>query len=106
MSPEFVKSGFKYVIPELLKDYEFHSIAKDHQLTNNPNFDNDVVRISLAIVNKREDAAAQNQLEAGKKQQAPPKTIQTFRPSLILVIKFELYYHHSIEAKLVKPIRV
>ncbi len=85
MSTEFVKSGFKYVIPELLKEHEFHGISKDSNLTINPNFDNDVIRMLLSIVNKRDEVALNNQIEFNKKQQLPAKLQQTFRPSPILV---------------------
>jgi hypothetical protein len=100
LNPEFVKSGFKYVIPELLKEYEFHTISNDSRDDNKPghliniqkernkkdsNLDNDIVRILLSIVNKREEAAINTQIELNKKQQGPPKAAQTFKPSLIFV---------------------
>ena len=88
LSSDFVKMGFKYVFPELLKDYEFHSINKDPNLSKNPNLDGDVVRTLLAIINKREENVVKNELH--KKQQVPQKS-QSFRPNLILVIIKNLF---------------
>ncbi len=80
-----MRSGFKYVIPDLIKEYEFHGTTKDNYQNSNPNFENDVLRALLSIVNKREEVAVNNQVEFNKKQQAPPKSQQTFKPSLLLV---------------------
>ena len=80
-----MRSGFKYVIPDLIKEYEFHGTTKDNYQNSNPNFENDVLRALLSIVNKREEVAVNNQIEFNKKQQAPPKSQQTFKPSLLLV---------------------
>ena len=99
LNPDFVKSGFKYGIPDLLKEYEFHTIlndSRDDKQTNliniqkernkkDSNLDNDIVRLLLSIVNKREEAAINSQIELNKKQQGPPKAAQTFKPSLIFV---------------------
>ncbi len=73
------------MIPELLREHEFQGIAKDQPLLNNSNFDNDVVKLLLQIVNKKEESSINSQIEANKKQLAPPKAAQTFRPSLILI---------------------
>ena len=86
MSTEFVKSGFKYVIPELLKEFEFHGICKDSHLSTNANFDNDVVRLLMSVVNKREENAINAQIEHNKKQQAPQKSQQTFRPNQLILV--------------------
>lgn len=85
MNFDFVKSGFKYQIPDLLKEFEYQGLGKEHPLTTNPNFDNDIIRVLLQIVNKRDEASINSQIEAGKKQQGPPKPNQSFRPSLIFV---------------------
>lgn len=85
LSAEFVKSGFKYLMPELLREYEFQGVVKDQSLINNPNLDTDAIRLLLQIVNKKEEASINSQVEANKKQQGPPKASQTFRPSLILI---------------------
>jgi len=85
LSAEFVKSGFKYLMPELLREYEFQGVVKDQSLINNPNLDTDAIRLLLQIVNKKEEASINSQVEATKKQQGPPKAAQTFRPSLILI---------------------
>ncbi len=82
-----MKSGFKYVIPELLKEFEFHGICKDSQLSSNPNFDNDVVRLLMSVVNKREENALNTQIELNKKQQAPQKSQQTFRPNQLILVR-------------------
>ena len=81
-----MKSGFKYVIPELLKEYEFHGISKDSHLSNNPAFDTDVIRILLSVVNKKEDNIVNSQIELNKKQQATQKSQQTFRPSTLILV--------------------
>ena len=89
LSAEFVKNGFKYQIPDLLREFEFHGISKEQVLANNNStFDYDVVRVLLQIVNKREESSAQGQIDAGKNKQIPPKTTQTFRPSLSYVRLF------------------
>lgn len=117
LNPEFVKSGFKYGIPDLLKEYEFHTIANDSRddQTNKPssliniqkernkkdsNLDNDIVRLLLSIVNKREEAAVNSQTELNKKQQGPPKPAQTFKPSLIFVI-YKLLFFFSLNSILI-----
>lgn len=85
LSSEFVKSGFKYVIPELLREYEYHCIFKDQPtqlFTNNPEFDNDVVRSLVNIVNRREEIETNTQIDANTRR---PRVSQNFRPSLILV---------------------
>ncbi len=85
LSSEFVKSGFKYVIPDLLREHEYQGLNKDHSHNNNASFDNDVVKLLLQIVNKKEESSLNSQIEANKKQLGPPKSAQTFRPSLTLV---------------------
>ena len=85
LSAEFVKAGFKYLMPELLRENEYQGLVKDTNVIHNQNFDNDVVRLLLQIVNKKEESAINSQIEANKKQQGPPKIAQTFRPSLILI---------------------
>ncbi|CAF0769772.1 unnamed protein product, partial [Brachionus calyciflorus] len=85
LSAEFVRSGFKNQIPDLLCEYEYQSIGKDQTISNNSNFDNDVVRALLQIVNKKEESAVNAQIETSKKQSVPAKISQTFRPSLILM---------------------
>lgn len=102
LNPDFVKSGFKYVIPELLKEYEYHTISndtrEDQKQTNLINIqkernkkdstlDNDIVRLLLSIVNKREEAVINSQIELNKKQQGPPKIAANFKPNLILVYR-------------------
>lgn len=87
-----MKNGFKYQLPELLRDHEYQGLLKDQPLTTNPNFDSDVVRLLLQIVNKREDIAINSQIEASKKQQGPPKLAQAFKPSLILVNEINLNF--------------
>jgi hypothetical protein len=86
LSSEFVKSGFKYVIPELLREFEYHGIYKDQPnqiFTNNPDFDNDVVKSLINIVNRREEMETNTQIEVNARR---PRVSQNFRPSLILVI--------------------
>jgi hypothetical protein len=90
LSADFVKGGFKYYIPEIVKEAEFGGIVRtDQPLNINPNFDSDALRLLISIANKKEEASmsgTQMSGDAGKKQQAPPKLIMpTFRPSLILI---------------------
>lgn len=85
LSTDFVRLGFKYQIPDLLRDYEYMSVSREQPISTSTNFDNDVVRVLLQIVNKREEASVNNQIEASKKQAVPAKVTQTFRPSLILM---------------------
>ena len=107
LNPDFVKLGFKYVIPELLKEYEFHTISNDSRDDNKPNnliniqkernkkdsnLDTDIVGLLLSIVNKREETAVNTQIELNKKQQGPPKAAQSFKPSLLFVY---YYYFNS-----------
>ena len=87
LSTDFVKSGFKYVIPELLRENEFNSISKDSHLINNPNFETDVIRVLMSVVNKKEEAVVNNQIEFNKKQQAAQKSQQTFRPSTLILVR-------------------
>lgn len=56
MSADFVKSGFKYAIPELLRDYEFQGIGKEQALTQNSTYDNEIMRALLQMVGRREDS--------------------------------------------------
>jgi hypothetical protein len=85
LSGEFVKNGFKYQIPDLLREFEFQGIPKDQLSSTSTSFDNDVVRVLLQIVNKREETSAQGQIDLGKNKQIVPKTTQTFRPSLSFI---------------------
>ncbi|RNA31995.1 mediator of RNA polymerase II transcription subunit 12 [Brachionus plicatilis] len=85
LTSEFVRSGFRNQIPELLSEYEYQSIGKDQPISTNSNFDNDVIRVLLQIVNKKEESNVNSQIEASKKQSLPAKTSQSFRPSLILM---------------------
>ena len=87
LTSEFLRAGFRNQIPELLSEYEYQSIGKDqpNSVSTNSNFDNDVIKVLLQIVNKKEEANINNQIEASKKQAMPAKTSQAFRPSLILM---------------------
>lgn len=81
-----VKSGFKYFIPELLKEHEFLGFKDQRdsaQIT--ASLDPEVLRHLTSIVTKREETNANSQIEANKKAPALPKQQHTYRPSLILV---------------------
>lgn len=55
MSSDFVKSGFKYAIPELLREYEYQGLGKEQPLTQSSTFETDTERALLQIVARRED---------------------------------------------------
>lgn len=87
LNAEFVKMGFKYPIPDVLKECEFQGIGgRDNQVVNNPAFETDVVRMLLQIVNKKDETMALSQMETSKNKQISSKTAQSFRASLIYVI--------------------
>lgn len=84
LSYDYVKGGFKYVLPELLKESEFSSFYKDHSSTGS--FDADVLKCLTAIVHKREETNINNQIEASKKIQATQRLNQTYKPNPIYVL--------------------
>lgn len=57
LNPEFVKNGFKYVIPDLLREYEFQGLGKEQPLTQSQTFDSDIMRALLHMVARREDSS-------------------------------------------------
>lgn len=75
-----------------MKEFEFHGICKDSHLSTNPNFDNDVVRLFMSVVNKREETMINAQIELNKKQQAPQKSQQTFRPNQLILVSIKYYF--------------
>jgi hypothetical protein len=79
LSGEFVKNGFKYAMPELLKESEYQG-AKEAFLAS-ASLEADIYKNLMAIVMKREEANTFN--DAVKKQNL--KQTNPFKSSPILV---------------------